>query len=105
MRARCPSEPMGCRLGFAAGAGGMSSPSEPGGIASLPMQHGGINWCGKGRPGLPQTSLGLWIRRLENPGGGEGEDFHAVLGDADHVFELRGKAAVACDGGPAIVQY
>src|SRR5688572_15600634 len=44
------------------------------------------------------------VRRLVEPGGTPGEDLAAVLGDADAVLELGGEAAVAGDGGPAVVE-
>src|SRR3954467_8377549 len=43
-------------------------------------------------------------RGLVEAGGGEGKDLAAVVGDTDHVFELGGQAAVAGDGGPAVVE-
>src|SRR5688572_24797703 len=44
------------------------------------------------------------VRRLVEPGGTPGEDLAAVLGDADAMLELGGEAAVAGDGGPAVVE-
>src|SRR4029079_18323077 len=45
------------------------------------------------------------VLRLVELGRREGEDFGAVLGNADGVLELRGKRAVAGYGGPSIGQH
>jgi hypothetical protein len=44
------------------------------------------------------------VRRLVVSGGALGEDLAAVFGDADRMFELGGKRAVAGDGGPAVLE-
>src|SRR5687768_3921624 len=54
---------------------------------------------------LPPAAGGrLGVRRLVEPGRAFGEDLAAVLGDSDAVLELGGEAAVAGDGGPAVVE-
>src|SRR4029079_171733 len=57
------------------------------------------------RLGLRRQQSSALVRRLVQSGGREGKDLDAVLGDPDGVLELRGKRAVAGDGGPSIGQH
>src|ERR1700742_2431460 len=60
---------------------------------------------GAGSAAPSSEALGSGVRRAVPAFGREGEDFEAILRDADAVLELRRHRAIARDRRPAVVQH